>query len=202
MKKKYPLCLVVLIAAALLSPLSGAARTVTLSNDISWVLTSDVYRGVVQQAYLNAINRLRNLAEGRKPGTWCVVVDADETIISNVFFQAEQAARGEGYSREAWNAWCRRMEATALPGAIEFLNEVRELGGKIIIITNRQAPLREVTVQNLEKVGIPFDACLLREGPYKDDRAKTRAATNGLPICSILKKTSRSKIDMAIDTLL
>ncbi len=174
MKKKNTLCLAVLIAAALLSPLPGTARTVTLPNDISWVLTSDTYLGVVQQAYLNAINRLRVLAEGKKPGTWCVVVDADETIISNVVFQAEQAARGEGYTQEAWNAWCRRMEATALPGAIEFLGEVRELGGKVIVITNRQAPLREVTVQNLEKVGIPFDACLLREGPYRDDRDKTQ----------------------------
>ncbi len=174
MKKRNMLWLVVLTAVALSMPLPGPAQTVTLPNDISWVMTSDVYRGVVQQAYLNAINRLRVLAEGKKPGTWCVVVDADETIISNVQFQAEQAAKGEGYNRDAWNAWCRRMEATALPGAIEFLSEVHKLGGKVIVVTNRQDPLREVTVKNLEKIGIPFDVCLLREGAYKDDRAKTQ----------------------------
>ncbi len=174
MKSKNKLFLVILAILAISIPLPGAAKTVTLPNDISWVYAADTYRGCVQQAYLNAINRVKVLAEGKEPGTWCVVLDADETIISNVKFQAEQAAKGEGYSRDAWNAWCQRMEATALPGAIEFLNVVRELGGKIIIVTNRQAPLGEPTVKNLEKVGIPFDVCLLREGVYKEDRSKTQ----------------------------
>ncbi|MDP8237146.1 MAG: HAD family acid phosphatase, partial [Candidatus Erginobacter occultus] len=164
MKSRNKLFLVILVVLAISIPVPGSAETVTLPNDISWVYAADTYRGSVQQAYLNAINRVKVLAEGKKPGTWCVVLDADETIISNVQFQAEQAAKGEGYSRDAWNAWCQRMEATALPGAIEFLTEVRNLGGKIIIVTNRQAPLGEPTVKNLEKVGIPFDVCLLREG--------------------------------------
>jgi 5'-nucleotidase (lipoprotein e(P4) family) len=174
MKSRIKLSLAILIALVLLIPLSAAAGTVTLPNDIAWVMTADTYRMCCQQAYLNAINRLRVLAEGRKPGTWCVVLDADETIISNVQFQAEQAASGAGYSRDAWNAWCQRMEATAIPGAIEFLSAVRELGGKIIIVTNRQAPLHEPTVKNLEKIKIPFDLCLTREGAYKDDRSKVQ----------------------------
>ncbi|MDP8237062.1 MAG: HAD family acid phosphatase, partial [Candidatus Erginobacter occultus] len=55
---------------------------------------------------------------------------------------------------------------------------VRNLGGKIIIVTNRQAPLGEPTVKNLEKVGIPFDVCLLREGVYKEDRSKAARRTD------------------------
>jgi len=116
MKSRIKWSLAILIALAISIPLSGAARTVTLPNDISWVMTADTYRQCTQQAYLNAINRLRVLAEGKEPGTWCVVLDADETVISNVQFQAELAAAGAGYSRDAWNAWCQRMEATALPG--------------------------------------------------------------------------------------
>ncbi len=174
MKTRNRLFLAALCILAISTPRWGSAETVTLPNDISWVYAADTYRGCVQQAYLNAANRLKVLAEGKEAGTWCVVLDADETIISNVTFQAELAAKGEGYSKDAWNAWCQRMEATALPGAIEFLNEVKKLGGKVIIVTNRQAPLGEPTVKNLEKVGIPFDLCLLREGVYKDDRTKTQ----------------------------
>ncbi len=174
MKSRKQLFLTALVILTISIPLSAPARTVALPNDIAWVYAADTYLGCVQQAYLNAINRLRELAEGKKPGTWCVVLDADETVISNVKFQAEQAAVGAGYSKDAWNAWCQRMEATALPGAIEFLNEVKKLGGKIIIVTNRQAPLGEPTVKNLEKIGMPFDLCLLREGAYKDDRNKTQ----------------------------
>ncbi len=174
MKLSKNLSLVILIALAISIPASAAARTVTLPNDIAWVMSADTYRACCQQAYLNAISRLKVLAEGKKPGTWCVVLDADETVLSNVRFQAELAASGSGYSRNAWNSWCQRMEATAIPGAIEFLTAVRELGGKIIIVTNRQAPLHEPTVKNLEKAGIPFDLCLNREGVYKDDRSKVR----------------------------
>lgn len=174
MKSRKKLFLTVLMLLAISIPLSATAQTVALPNDIAWVYASDTYLGCVQQAYLNAINRLGKLAEGKKPGTWCVVLDADETVISNVKFQAEQAAVGAGYSKDAWNAWCERMEATALPGAIEFLNEVKKLGGKIIIVTNRQAPLSKPTIKNLEKIDMPFDLCLLREGVYKDDRSKVQ----------------------------
>jgi len=189
MKARIKLFVIGLAVLAILIPLPVSAGTVTLPNDIAWAMTADTYRACCQQAYLNAINRLRVLAEGKEPGTWCVVMDADETVISNVQFQAEQAAKGEGYSRDAWNAWCERMDATAIPGAIEFLSAVRELGGKIIIVTNRQAPLNEPTVKNLEKVKIPFDLCLTREGPYKDDRAKDQRRSDiekgtlkGLPL--------------------
>ncbi len=174
MKTRIRLFAVLLAALAVIIPPAAAAETVTLPNDISWVKTSAAYLGCVQQAYLNGINRLQKLAEGKKPGTWCVVLDADETIITNVQFQAEQFANGEGYTNQAWTAWCQRSEARALPGAIDFLNEVRRLGGKIIIITNRQEPLREPTIKNLEKEGIPFDVCLLREGPYREDRTKAQ----------------------------
>jgi 5'-nucleotidase (lipoprotein e(P4) family) len=120
------------------------------------------------------MKRLRELARGQKPGTWCVILDADETIISNVQFQMELQAAGRGYSAAGWNEWCQRRQATALPGAKEFCALVKELGGKVIIITNRKhPPLRKATVQNLDALGIPYDACLLREGPYIQDRSKT-----------------------------
>ena len=64
MKPRKKLFLVILVALAIAIPLSGTAKTVTLPNDIAWVMTADTYRECCQQAYLNAINRLRVRAEG------------------------------------------------------------------------------------------------------------------------------------------
>ncbi len=172
MKEKTRMLVLTLLLATL-PAIPAAAGAVTLPTDITWVMSADTYKECVQQAYLNAMNRLKKLAEGKEAGSWCVVLDADETIISNVRFQADLAAKKQGYSKTAWNAWCSRAESPVLPGVIEFLDLVHTLGGKIIIITNRQSPLREPTVKNLTEQGIPFDLCLLREGTYKDDRTKT-----------------------------
>ena len=144
-----------------------------LGNAVLWVKSSAAYRCCVQQAYSNAMARLERLAKGKKPGTWCVVLDADETVISNVRFQADIQRKGEEFSKEAWTAWCEQAASKALPGAKEFCALAKKLGGRVIIVTNRkEPPLRAATVKNLKEQGIPFDLVLLREGPYAYDRSK------------------------------
>lgn len=166
--------LAVIALAALCAPAPVCfAGKVKLPNDIAWVYVADTYKCCVQQAYLNAARRLRELAKDEKPGAWCVVLDADETIISNVQFQIDLVAKGVPHSKELWDEWCMKGKATALPGAKEFCALVRELGGKVIIITNRQGPVKEATLRNLDALGFTYDACLLRDGPYAMDRSKT-----------------------------
>lgn len=163
------------LAAALVLavPLACPAERVKLPNDIHWVGAADTFKACCQQAYANAGLRLRELAKAEKPGTWCVVLDADETIICNVEFQKEITVTGTGHSSGAWDAWCNRAEATALPGAKEFCALARELGGKVVIITNREAPTKAATIKNLADLGFAVDVVLMREGPYARDRKKT-----------------------------
>jgi 5'-nucleotidase (lipoprotein e(P4) family) len=151
---------------------AGLAAQIRLSNDIAWVSSSDAYKCCVQQAYADAGRRLRDLSREGRPGVWCVVFDADETIISNVEFQASLQARGITYSGQAWDEWCNKGKATALPGAREFCATVRERGGKVVIITNRQEAVKRATLRNLDALGFGYDACLFREGPYGADRSK------------------------------
>ncbi|MEJ2745012.1 MAG: HAD family acid phosphatase [bacterium] len=148
------------------------AAQIRLSNDIVWAKSSDAYKCCVQQAYCDAGKRMRDLAKGAKPGSWCVVLDADETIISNVEFQESLQRRGIGYSGKVWDDWCNKCKATALPGAREFCAAVKERGGKVIIITNRDGDVKKATLKNLDALGFSYDACILREGPYSGDRSK------------------------------
>ncbi|MCD4784013.1 MAG: protease inhibitor I42 family protein [Candidatus Eremiobacteraeota bacterium] len=168
------LLIALLITGAVSTPTYAAkGHKIKLSTAVQWVNHSDEYKLCVMQAYLNAINRLEKLAKNEKPGKWCVVLDADETVWSNIGFQKYLQAIGQEYSGKEWTNWCMKGEATLLPGAKEFCDKAKELGGKVIIVTNRKAPLYEPTAKNLKNIGIKYDALLLREGPYRKDRSKT-----------------------------
>lgn len=172
MRNPRIVCLVVLCALIGLAPVCPAGQ-VKLSNDIAWVSASDSYKACVLQAWGGAGMRLRELAKSEKPGTWCVVLDADETIISNIEFEKELVMKGIPHTSEGWDKWCNEARATALPGAKEYCALVRELGGKVIVVTNREVPTKAATVKNLETLGFACDAVLLRGGPYAKDRTKT-----------------------------
>jgi 5'-nucleotidase (lipoprotein e(P4) family) len=170
-RKRLNLAALVLAALCVMAAASFAEK-VKLGNDIAWVMACDSFKCCVQQAYADGARRLAELAKTEKPGTWCAVLDADETIISNVEYQAEIQAKGISHSGELWDEWCNRAKATALPGAREYCSKVRELGGRVIIITNREAPVRAATLKNLDSLGFAYDAVLFREGAYEKDRFK------------------------------
>ena len=65
------------------------------------------------------------------------MLDADETVISNVQYQIERAQARLTFTPESWRAWIARREATPMLGAAAFLTRVRDLGGRVAIVTNR-----------------------------------------------------------------
>ena len=89
------------------------------------------------QVYRDAQSGSSRRRHSREPGTWAVVLDADETVISNASYQLERARLGLPFTHESWNAWVKRREATPLAGAPAFMARVRALGGRIAIVTNR-----------------------------------------------------------------
>ncbi len=79
-----------------------------------------------------------------------MALDADETVISNVQFEKELRLAGGDFSTASFTDWTARREATLLPGVMGFLDRVRELGGKIAIVTNRRQPTCPDTDANLK----------------------------------------------------
>ncbi|MCB2154270.1 HAD hydrolase-like protein [bacterium] len=138
------------------------AEAPKLPNDIHWFRNSAEQRGCYLQAYAVATRLVEEKAKNLEPGSWAVVLDADETVLDNSQFQKEIALAGERFSYPAWTAWCRREEAKPLPGAVEFLEAVHKLGGKIAIVTNRSQEVQDASESNFRKEGIPFDQMLCR----------------------------------------
>ena len=130
-------------------------------DSIRWVRDSVEFRAAVVQAYRTATAHVET-ARPRKAGTWAVILDADETIISNVTYQLERARLGLGFSPDSWNQWVRRREATPLPGAAAFLSRVRALGGRIAVVTNRLGSECDDTTAVFERHALVYDAMLCR----------------------------------------
>ncbi|MDX1630347.1 MAG: HAD family acid phosphatase [Thermoanaerobaculia bacterium] len=148
------------------TPASSDRGEITKST--RWTASSAEHQAAFHQAYLLATERLEELAKGRKPGTWAVVVDADETAIDNVAYQVWLDRSGNHFEAETWREWVSRRQAPPLPGVVPFLQRIRELGGTIAIVSNRSERSREATEENFRRFGIPWDLMLLRT----DERSK------------------------------
>jgi 5'-nucleotidase (lipoprotein e(P4) family) len=151
-----------------------------LSRAIHWVRNSAEHRALYLQTFRLAAEQLETLATGLQPFTWAIATDADETILDNSRYQKERWDQGLDYTVETWNAWTRRREATALPGARDFLETVRRLGGKIAVVTNRRESTCAATEDNLRALRLPFDVVLCRpeQGPG-DKEPRFQAVENG-----------------------
>lgn len=143
---------------------------------VLWVRDSAEWRALALQAYGAASEDLPRLladrsfsalpdqrdAAGKPPA---IIVDVDETLVSNVLFQLDFEPPFENYKLDAWN---EANPAIPVPGAAEFVQEARDAGVTVFFVTNRPCeekvgavgacPQETVTLQDLRETGIDADA--------------------------------------------
>lgn len=173
----------IVFATTGLSLLLSACSTVSqpeLDEDIPlairWVRDAAEYRALSLQAYRAASEALPGFiadeswsaipyqtgAERLPPA---IIMDVDETSVTNVAFQVMLEPPFRNVKLENWN---RENKATPVPGAPEFVKLARDSGIEIFFITNRPCvprsdtdhpcPHEPVTVQDLTEAGMPVDA--------------------------------------------
>lgn len=94
-----------------------------------------------------------------------IIMDIDETVLNNSGYDAQLILDGETYSYPTWDKWISLSQATAVPGAVDFINYAKKSGVEVFFITNRKCqeragntdkcPQKSDTIDNLESVGIP-----------------------------------------------
>ncbi len=83
-----------------------------------------------------------------------VVLDIDETVLDNSPYQAQCIIDDINYPVH-WDEWCSKASAEAVPGALDLTKYARANGVSVFYITNRKQHLRDVTIENLRKLGFP-----------------------------------------------
>lgn len=150
-------------------------------NATLWMQRAAEYRIAVMQVFGLATERLATTIAA--PGTaaleqrgmdpaqlaalpTAVIVDLDETILDNSYYQARRALAGGEYDDAAWQAWMAESAATLVPGAREFLTAAARAGHRIFYVTNRGCPRQRpaagdpcppktATLRNLVALGLP-----------------------------------------------
>jgi 5'-nucleotidase (lipoprotein e(P4) family) len=172
------------------SPAATAAER-PFPRDVLWARTSAEHRAIFVQTFRAATERLAAEARGRPSGSWAVVADADETLIDNSEYQRRLHLRGARFDSLTWDGWVREEAATALPGALEYVRAVKALGGRFVVVTNREHDVCPQTERNIRALGMEVDLVLCRRGVSdKNPRFESVAAGTaggGLPPLEVLQ---------------
>ncbi len=156
-------------------------------DSVTWVQSSAEWEALTRQAYTAASTSLREALDdtsitaaieqtsGADALPPAVILDVDETVLDNSFYQARLIRDGGRYGSATWNAWCEEVVAPPIPGALAFCQEAAALGVTVFYVTNRRDNLREVTRQNLELFDFPFTdgvETVLTRGDSSDKAAR------------------------------
>ena len=120
-----------------------------------WYQSAAENAALYHQGFNIAKDRIDEIAKMKHSKTPAVVLDIDETIIDNSFFQVESIRKGIPYSDERWSNWVKKEVAKPVPGAVRFIEYALEKNVSVIYITNRDESLRESTLRNMAAIGFP-----------------------------------------------
>jgi 5'-nucleotidase (lipoprotein e(P4) family) len=149
------------VRVSLVLMLAGCAtpKPASYPLELHWFRNSAERRAIDTEIYAMASEVVSRSASGLAAGSFAVVLDVDETVLDNSEYQARLAKTGQSYRGDTWAAWVKEEKAVALPGAAAFTHFVRErLGGRVILVTNRELADCPVTELNLRQQGIGYDA--------------------------------------------
>ncbi len=149
-------------------------------RDIHWFRNGAEMRAIYIEVYRAASEQLEKLATGVAPQTWAVILDADETVLDNSTEQKRSSDGHEVFSDSAWARWVHKEAAPALPGAVAFTRLVHQLGGKVVIVTNRSDAFCDATRRNLQRDSVDAEMVLCRTASG-DKNVRFSAVQNGTP---------------------
>jgi acid phosphatase len=113
-----------------------------------------------------------------------IILDVDETVVSNVEFQLTLEPPFRNSKLDDWN---NANRAKPIPGAVEFVSVARAAGAELFFVTNRPCeekdgtdnpcPQQDTTIQDLADIGILADEAhvlLANEQPGWDREKSVR----------------------------
>jgi acid phosphatase len=163
---------------ALLLGCSAESQTNDPRRDLGllWVKHSAEYQAISRQVYSSATNALPGFIEDKSWSAMptqadagelppAIILDVDETVVSNVDFQLEYE---RPFANHKLDEWTRRVDATPIAGVADFVAAARAQGVTVFFITNRPCelidgnddpcPQKQSTIDDIKETGIEADA--------------------------------------------
>jgi acid phosphatase len=154
-------------------------------NSALWLHTSAEYESICRQTFKVAFHYIKESSKkhwaSNSEERLGIVMDLDETVLDNTFYNLFLLAKKLKHSSELWRNWIRNYKngTRLVPGVTNFLDQVQDMGIEVVFISNRPDSEFDATVRTLESLGVvPLDT-------YSEDYWKNHL---------FLKKNSESKI--------
>jgi acid phosphatase len=146
-----------------------------LDGGLLWVKYSAEYRAVTRQVYATAAAALPgfiedaswSVVEGQKNAAHlpvAVILDVDETVVSNIDFQLSYDRPFENWKLEKWTS---ETDATPIEGVREFVAAARATDVTVFFVSNRPCeviegnddpcPQKRSTIDDIAEIGIETD---------------------------------------------
>jgi len=121
-----------------------------------WQQNAAEYRALCYQAFNTAKLQLDKIPKKKfRKGNIAIITDLDETILDNSWEEAQLIKDNISWSPHVWKQWTDLSSATAVPGAVEFLQYAKQKGASIFYISNRGINEVASTIINLKKLHLP-----------------------------------------------
>lgn len=121
---------------------------------VLWQQHAAEYEALCYQAFNFAACRLNDM-KLKKRHRYAIITDVDETVLDNSYYEASQLMKGADFSSESWKQWTGQSKATALPGALRFLQLAQRKGVEVFYVSNRDTTEISPTIANLANLGFP-----------------------------------------------
>jgi 5'-nucleotidase (lipoprotein e(P4) family) len=142
------------IAVACLASVEAQSPPLVHELGIKYVRDSEEYAALARQVYRLAADAVQRSSPAASNRRWAVVMDIDETALDNSTYQLDRASYGLPFDETSWNAWVLRRAAAAVPGVVPFIAAVRQAGGHVAWISDRDTTTFDATQANLTTVGL------------------------------------------------
>lgn len=182
--------MIILLASPLSEGVAQDVRDDRRYDAVTWMqasaeyhlLTKQVYRGATAQLLVAlddpnwSADEIQAVEGGFQKKVPAIILDVDETVLDNSAYNARNVRDQKYFTLDAWNAWCDERRALAIPGAVEFIHRAEALGVKVFFITDREDSVKQATIENLQKIGVPAsEDNVLTKNPQLDDKISRRA---------------------------
>lgn len=127
-----------------------------LAQAVLWFQQSGEMVALYYQGYnLAKINLDQYLKNSKSKRKKAVIVDIDETVLNNSFYEARALRTDSSYQSKRWNQWVNASIADTLPGAYQFLTYAKSKGVEVFYVSNRDSSTAQRTLKNLKKFNLP-----------------------------------------------
>ena len=120
-----------------------------------WYQNAAEVDALYQQGYNVATNKLKELLKQPTNKPYSIILDIDETVLSNIPFQVKMVKDGTAFNPKLWDEWVQKAEATPVAGAKEFLQFADKNKVQIYYVSDRTDSQVDATIKNLEAQGLP-----------------------------------------------